>query len=341
MARIVDIPLVYEVVGIPRGKRNEQKVNVLDFVPVEIPEASSDDLPVALRLHGEKEGVVLAHDGGFLFSGSASRQDLSEFSSAIDVARMQQADFGNFTTQGVTPQLRWHFGTSLHYQGLDALHSQIDRSMRTIASSKEEDARQALHRDIVPSLLIVDGILRVKQGEPCWTVGNYAPLPGVPEKDVNVFFLETSDWIGRVWGFRMDRLEQALELAGRFGRSVLPPDTTVEDTGAVEWGLDESRIADATTREWLQECLTDKVMGMLMRDSSPEFFAAYCTLRDHQLHSRVEIADACRAVRERIVPMVGAEYGMDALVRALDMHMAVEGMQEPSSDLSALGSLRI
>lgn len=339
MGRIVDLPLLYHVTGVPARARNVQSVGVLDIVPVELPEVSYADLPVALRLHGDAEGSFAAFGHGFVGSDPIVSQPIDEFADAVSgIARDRT---GRYSAKDLDPQMNHVFGLGVAFTHVVAMHSRLRDDMRSIETSTEEKDRETFFRDVVPDLVLVDGALVQLEAEPCWSVRTSANYPRQMSKNAFVEFQPAFDRSGFSWRFRMDGLDRALELAAGIATSVNRSSIEVEDTGAVQWKLDEVRMATETLDRVIDDQISSDLAKMLLRNAPVDFFVAHRTLRDWHSHSNEHLLAAAGVLKEQFRDHQRYDLSIERLLIALDCHLRIGEMQAPSPELAVLDGLKI
>lgn len=356
MARIVDVPLVYKVLGVPARSRNPQELKILDIVPVEVPEVRLADLPVALRFHGESNGFISAADNGFITTGQALAgadeiaadlakrrlstpgQDIDAFSAAV---RHLGEGIGPREPTGLIKAFEDELGVNGAGVFIASHHADIGTKLRSVVRSDEEAGRQRFLDRIAPRLLIVDGRLVMLQSEPVWTVGHERALQARRSSSAHVFFnsSHSSDW---TQSFRIDGFERAARFGAETAHRVDMPKVEVEDTGVVQWRFDEVAAATRSMAMWLKDCFGSSLANELMKEAPADFFVAWCALRDWQGVPPDRISEARETVMDHLSTLGDdKDYHLGLALTVCHRHSIVESLQPASNTAAPLDDLRI
>jgi hypothetical protein len=234
---IVDVPFFYDFPYIPHRNRNQKTATVLDAVPIEIVEATSDQAPVALRVSANRFSrswnAGQPRDYRF-WSGSFWRPFSAEsgsgkknraFEAMTAGAFLQDAarEGGYFTSGGQS----WKFERAV--------------ALDTLMPCRPKASPEALRDDVIrqiqakaSNVLLVDGMAFHRISEPVYRLKQWGDVPEQSSIEIaHVNQIEAKDDPAEF--FRADRFDDAAaEFERRTGRSIAAADLMREERGFIE-----------------------------------------------------------------------------------------------------------
>lgn len=314
---IVEIPFVYTAHVVPPGKRNARETHVIGRVPVRVPTAEVDEMPVAF-LFSPGRDVPWSLDGEALMAFHRARSmevrmddrglwapeghDFDREENKQEVARLSEAQ-----ATALVESMRGTPFSGAQWGGL------LDWQRRSVVREGTFEGRvlREDRRDRVANILAIARGVRFCDGrfwspttEPCW-VGDGDSFPTAKAELSSEWRLKTP---GHVW--RADRVGHALadlDMGRGRGRGRGREEWTPKSVGLIDILIPEA-VRLPVDEIQLVSAARDAVGNLKERlpEATVPFFMAFAELRDAAMESPLD------TVSERLAAAVS---GMLALRR--------------------------
>lgn len=332
---IVEFPFLRSMTCTKRRAHGASRVQVVDFVPLLVPSYASAELPPVMEMTGARGEMgnyqlMETPDGKLVRTASLQGCDVAAFKGVVEGLR-NSVRSGRIEPRSAVLD-RFYRGVN---HSVDVMLAEdVDKLVKDVLSSDEEEARAAFLSGPAEDIVLLDGNLRFCESEPVWRV-----VPGWDRPSrTRIELVPATSSLGRC--FRFDRLREAMDYAKQLGFD--PAKDTVPqavDLGRRRWQHDEAPPALAELKS-LTNSLWHNQFGSMHLSMQPlDFFSAFCGVRDaddleealgHALQMRgtLQRSPTSDEVRGKFLPR------FDALLWSL------ENQRQPSAAMDAFSTAR-
>jgi hypothetical protein len=255
---IIEFPLIYQAEVILKGRRIPEKVNLVEFVAIEVAEADESEVPVVAEVHhaGELRQGKIITTAFRAYQGQILRAETKDMSSPEDDHEMwlPVSDINDSFRSSINRFLNPVNGAQ-HYYDYDLLPPPMRMIFSDLSTPDSLDTREYLNdnselaeaslRDFACSSIITAGrLFRPSMGpfyraEAQWSWDHVSqtnvmtPLV-TAEPDYRCFFIENERWFGAHQKAEAIAWAEAAALAKDFGRKAKKKIAPYKTIGGIE-----------------------------------------------------------------------------------------------------------
>lgn len=258
---IVMVPFTYVVEGVAKGKQKPEDHHFFDRVPVEVPELSGMEAPLALRVANRRDGFELRTFDDALYLpydqvfGARAEGGIARTNPGVLQAQLSLGDiealFASLAAGDISVILK-NYPLPLNSQGgfTRAYPEGFEMRFRSVVADHREEARAAAQAVKLP-FVTIDGVLHAKEPEPAWTIFRGGDATGV----------FCGPQVQRSGGYEYDfypihtPVELLMEYCTRFCDEDVVAMSRVEDFGTYQWKADGTSVFLARWQERMNQAL--------------------------------------------------------------------------------------